>query len=81
MIRSDWHVHSEYSYDASTTLETIAQNAVAQGLHFVGITDHANFNDKKFIGDLYASANAVKQVQKKISFYGAWSRIDTDRKA
>ena len=68
MIRSDWHIHSEYSYDASTTLETIAQNAIAQGLRFVGITDHANFNDEKFLGDLYASANAVKQAQKKYPF-------------
>jgi histidinol phosphatase-like PHP family hydrolase len=68
MIRSDWHIHSEYSYDASTTLETIAQNAIAQDLLFVGITDHANFNDQKFMGDLYASAAAVREAQKKYPF-------------
>ena len=68
MIWSDWHVHSEYSYDASAPLETIAQNAIAQNLRFVGITDHANFNDKKFLADLYASADAVKQAQKKYPF-------------
>ena len=68
MIKSDWHIHSEYSYDASTTLETIAQNAIAQNLRFVGITDHANFNDQKFMGDLFASAAAVKEVQKKYPF-------------
>ena len=68
MIRSDWHVHSEYSYDASATLETIAQNAIAQELHFIGITDHANFNDKKFMWDLHASVAAVKEAQKKYPF-------------
>ena len=69
MIHSDWHIHSEYSYDASTPLETIAENALSQGLRFVGITDHANFNDKKFMGDLYASVNAVRETQKKYPFF------------
>lgn len=68
MIKSDWHVHSEYSYDATAPLEIIAKNAIAQNLRFVGIADHANFNDKKFMGDLYASANAVTQMQKKYPF-------------
>lgn len=65
MIYSDWHCHSEYSYDATNTLETIAENAIAQGLRFVGVTDHANFNDEKFMGDLRASAVAVKTAQKR----------------
>ena len=68
MIHSDWHIHSEYSYDATNSLETIAQGALDQGLRFVGITDHANFNDEKFMGDLRASAAAVKEVQKKYPF-------------
>jgi predicted metal-dependent phosphoesterase TrpH len=45
MIRSDWHIHSEYSYDADNPLALIAERAKAQGLRAVGITDHANFND------------------------------------
>jgi histidinol phosphatase-like PHP family hydrolase len=65
MIRSDWHIHSEYSYDAHTLLENIAKGAEAQGLLFAGITDHANFNDEKFLGDLRASAENVKIMQKK----------------
>ena len=68
MIRSDWHIHSEHSYDASAMLQTIAQNAILQKLRFIGITDHANFNDKKFLGDLHASATAVKEAQKKYPF-------------
>ena len=68
MIKSDWHIHSEHSYDASTPLEVIAQNAIAQGLKLIGITDHANFNDAKFMGDLHASVAAVKEAQKKYPF-------------
>ena len=68
MIHSDWHIHSEYSYDASNPLETIAQNAQAQGLCRVGITDHANFNDEKFLSDLHRSVAGVKEAQKKYPF-------------
>ena len=59
MIRSDWHIHSEYSYDAALSLETIAQAAMDQGLTRVGITDHLNFNDSSFIGDIHRSAQQV----------------------
>ena len=65
MIHSDWHIHSEFSYDAENTLELIATRGEMQGLRLQGITDHANFNDIKFIGDLKASAAAVKEAQKK----------------
>lgn len=68
MIHSDWHIHSEYSYDAATPLESIAKNAEAQGLVRVGITDHANFNDTKFMSDLSNSANGVKELQAKYPF-------------
>ena len=68
MIHSDWHIHSEHSYDAQNTLELIATNGMAQGLRLQGITDHANFNDEKFLGDLKASVAGVKEAQKKYPF-------------
>lgn len=68
MIHSDWHIHSEYSYDATQTLEEIAQAALSQGLRFVGITDHANFNDEAFLGDLRRSVQGVREAQKKYPF-------------
>lgn len=68
MIHSDWHIHSEYSYDATTPLAEIAQSAKAQGLCRIGITDHANFNDEKFMGDLHASVAAVKSAQTEYPF-------------
>lgn len=68
MIRSDWHIHSQYSYDAQLPLETIAQAAIDQGLKRVGITDHLNFNDHSFKSDLRNSAAAVKAMQEKYPF-------------
>lgn len=68
LITSDWHIHSEHSYDAQNPLKLIAENAMAQGLRGVGITDHVNFNDEKFLGDLDASVKAVKEIQKQYPF-------------
>lgn len=68
MIHSDWHIHSEYSHDSSTSLDTIAQAVQQQGLRRAGITDHCNLNDQKFIGDLNRSAAGVLRAQKKYPF-------------
>jgi len=64
IIRSDWHIHSAASYDASLSLEEIYNNAKSFGFKKVGITDHANFNDDKFMSDLRISAKTVKDFQK-----------------
>ena len=68
IIKSDWHIHSEYSYDASNKLQTIADNAIKQGLVNVGITDHLNFNDEKFTTDLKNSVKGVNEIQKQYPF-------------
>ena len=65
MIKSDWHIHSECSYDAKIPLEEIATNAKAYGFVNVGITDHANYNDEQFLGDLDNSAKNVLEFRKK----------------
>lgn len=65
MIHSDWHIHSENSYDASCPITTIGDNAKAQGLRCFGITDHANLNDAKFRGNIEDSAKNVKELQDK----------------
>ncbi|MBQ2940774.1 MAG: PHP domain-containing protein [Clostridia bacterium] len=65
IINSDWHIHSEYSFDASNTLSEIAESALSQGLCRVGIADHANYNDNKFLSDIKRSAEAVKAANEK----------------
>ena len=62
-INSDWHIHTEYSYDAADTLEFIAEETKREGLLRFGITDHVNFNDESFLGDLYRSAEAVNKMK------------------
>ena len=63
MIHSDWHIHTEASYDAQLPIETLITRAREQGLRRFGVTDHANFNDEKFLGDLRNSAMLVKKHQ------------------
>lgn len=65
MIHSDWHIHSENSYDASCPITTIGDNANTQGLRCFGITDHANLNDASFRKNIEDSAKNVKVLQAK----------------
>ena len=65
IIQSDWHIHTKCSYDATLSLESIINDAKKYGFKKIGITDHANFNDEKFLGDLKNSADYVKEFQKK----------------
>ena len=65
LIHSDWHIHSENSYDASNLITSIGDNANAQGLRCFGITDHANLNDPSFRKNIEDSAKNVKELQTK----------------
>ena len=65
IIQSDWHVHSESSHEATLSLEEIARKAKGMGIKRIGITDHVNFNDDKFLGDLKSSVESVKTFQMK----------------
>lgn len=64
IIRSDFHIHSEFSYDATLPLSEIWENAKRFGFTKIGITDHANYNDEKFRSDIKASSEAVREFSK-----------------
>lgn len=64
IIQSDWHIHTECSYDATLPLSEIFEKAEKFGFKKIGITDHANFNDKKFLGDLKKSVEKVSEFSK-----------------
>ncbi len=68
LMHSDFHIHSEYSYDAALKLSQIAEGARECGFVRFGITDHLNFNDASYIGDIRRSAAAVTEAQKKYPF-------------
>lgn len=59
MIHSDLHLHSEYSYDSALPLAEILAAAKERGYRQVGITDHLNLPNHKFINCLRASAENV----------------------
>ena len=63
IIHSDWHMHSEASYDSKLAISEIEERTLEYGFYKFGITDHLNFNDEKFIGDLRKSAELVKKLQ------------------
>ena len=65
IIHSDWHMHSEASYDSNLPLEEIALAAEKFGFRKMGVTDHVNFNDQKFLADLKKSAESVNAFKKK----------------
>lgn len=65
LIHSDWHIHSENSYDASNPITVVGDMANALELRRFGITDHANYNDASFRGNIEASAKNVHQLQEK----------------
>lgn len=56
MIHSDWHIHTDASYDAKLPLETLIASAKEQGLRGFGIADHLNYNDKSFWDNIVQSA-------------------------
>ena len=68
MFHSNWHIHSEASYDAELTLDRIVEKSKEYGFSRIGITDHLNFNDEKFISDLKRSAVSVKEISKSCPF-------------
>ena len=65
MIRSDWHIHSDASYDSTLPLREIAEKGRAQGLTHIGITDHVNYNEPVYYRSIADSANKVKALQKE----------------
>lgn len=56
MIYSDWHIHTDASYDAKLPLETLIAAAKEQNLRGFGIADHLNYNDESFWSNIRQSA-------------------------
>jgi len=63
MIYSDWHIHTDASYDARLPLETLIASSRAQGLRGFGVTDHLNYNDESFWGNIRQSAENFKRLK------------------
>jgi histidinol phosphatase-like PHP family hydrolase len=55
MYNTDWHIHSEASYDASLSLDELIASVKAMGIKEFGITDHANVNIPSFWDNMHES--------------------------
>ncbi len=67
-MRADQHIHSNFSKDAESTPEEMAQGAVEKGLSLISFTDHYDKDDldwgDEFIfdtGDYFTRMNEVKE--------------------
>ena len=65
ILHSDFHIHSEASYDSKLPLREIEEKSKEYGFEKIGITDHLNLNNEKFIGDLKKSKSLVEEAQEK----------------
>ena len=63
MIHSDWHIHTNASYDARLPLEVLIEEAKKQGLRGFGIADHLNYNDASFWGNIQESAANYRRLK------------------
>lgn len=63
MIYSDWHIHSEQSYDAILPLDVLVRDARKLGFRRFGVTNHVNYNDESFISNLLDTVRAVGEIQ------------------
>ena len=61
-IRSDWHIHSEASYDSKLPMWEIEERSREYGFAKIGITDHLNFNDRSFVGNLMRSKELFEEL-------------------
>ena len=60
MALHDLHNHTKFSYDGSNTPEEIIENALANGIEVVGITDH-QFSIKADLGEYMEKINECKK--------------------
>ena len=70
MYNSDWHIHSEASYDASLPVDELIASAKKYGLKQFGITDHANLNIPSFWENMYKSKQLYEKYQCEGFYYG-----------
>lgn len=70
MYSSDWHIHSEASYDASLTVEELTASAKDIGVKQFGITDHANLNIPSFWEDMHESKRLYEKNKCEGFYFG-----------
>jgi len=63
-IHSDWHIHTEHSYDdACLKMDDLVAGAAQKGINEYGVTDHLNTSEN--LPDIENSRNAFDQILSK----------------
>lgn len=70
MYNSDWHIHTEASYDGELPIEELIQSARKMGLTSFGITDHANYNSVSFLDNMRHSRQLYETHQMEGLYFG-----------
>ena len=70
MYSTDWHIHSEASYDASLSVEELINSAKEIGIEKFGITDHANVNIPSFWDNMYESKRLYDKYKHDGFYFG-----------
>lgn len=61
-VRGAVHVHSDYSHDGRDSLETLRDAAIAHGLRWIALTDHAEDFDAALFREYLAHCAALSDV-------------------
>jgi len=69
-IKTDFHVHTELSLDADTTLDATIERAIAIGLNEIAITDHADHNPSDIGAGKYDPQQAYEATCRAMARYG-----------
>lgn len=64
IINSDWHMHSEHSYDSTLEADTLVPMLREIGLTSFGITDHVNYNEECYFDAIRGCAPHVRELKK-----------------
>lgn len=70
MFNSDWHIHSNASYDAELTLDNLLKSTKEEGIERFGLTDHANFNIPSFWENVEESKRLYEKYKQENFFFG-----------
>lgn len=70
IYNTDWHIHSEASYDASLTVEELVNTAKKMGIKKFGITDHANLNIPSFWNNMHESKRLYDKYKHDGFYFG-----------
>ena len=63
IIKSDWHMHTEHSYDSTLPMDELVPMLREIGLESFGITDHVNYNEDCYFDAIKGAAPHARRLK------------------